>query len=396
LVLRLAVVAPIGDVSPEAHSGAAPLAADLVFEPLLRPDAGGAASRLLRRWERVGPRRWSLTVVEGLRFSDGSPVEPEDVARALREQGLEARADGAGAVEVEARPGAPPVEIALHWAQVARRTASGWLGTGFFAVESQSDTRLVLRRVAAVPGRIASVELIAFPSSRDAFARLLRGEANALVHIDRAQAELLEGVPSLQLVRGMAPNALVVLFGKLAPEDRRALAAALPVGEIGAAALGRECAGAPAAPGGAVPPGRQLRVGYGRYLPEFPRAALALRRALGERGGDIVSLAPADFTARAADLDLSVTTQLVRPRGVAAMYYASGAAWNWSRYSNAAYDAALAAGDEEAASAALAALPPGVVLCRRERIAAVDARLKNVSLGAWGLLDTLPEWEVAP
>jgi hypothetical protein len=302
---------------------------------------------------------------------------------------------GALEVEAESPPGSSPVDVALSMSLVARKTEAGWLGSGAFAIASHDGTRLVMRRTRPAPGRIAAVEVIGYASSREAFARVLRGEANAVVHLDRAQAELLEGVPALQLVRGTAPNALVVLFGgRLAAEERRALAVALPAAAIGAAALGRECGrGAPAA-GGTVPPGRPLSIGYWRYLPEFPRTALALRRALGARGGAIVALSSADWMAHAAGLDLWVTTHLVRPPGVAALYYASGAAWNWSRYANPAYDAALAAGDEEAATAALAALPPGVVLCRRERIAAVDARLRNVSLGAWGLLDTLPEWEV--
>jgi hypothetical protein len=40
--------------------------------------------------------------------------------------------------------------------------------------------------------------------------------------------------------------------------------------------------------------------------------------------------------------------------------------------------------------------PPLVLVCRRQRIAAVDARLENATLGSWGLLETLPDWEVSP
>ncbi len=40
--------------------------------------------------------------------------------------------------------------------------------------------------------------------------------------------------------------------------------------------------------------------------------------------------------------------------------------------------------------------PPLVLVCRRERIVAVDSRIKNATLGTWGILETLPDWEVSP
>jgi hypothetical protein len=38
--------------------------------------------------------------------------------------------------------------------------------------------------------------------------------------------------------------------------------------------------------------------------------------------------------------------------------------------------------------------PPAVVLCARDRVLAVTARVRNASPGWWRLLDLLPEWEV--
>jgi hypothetical protein len=58
-------------------------------------------------------------------------------------------------------------------------------------------------------------------------------------------------------------------------------------------------------------------------------------------------------------------------------------------------DAAFYRGDVEAARAEMERDPPFVLVCRRQRIGAVDARLKNATLGHWGLLDTLPDWEVS-
>jgi len=87
---------------------------------------------------------------------------------------------------------------------------------------------------------------------------------------------------------------------------------------------------------------------------------------------------------------------LVRPPGVAALYFETGAPYNWTRYSNRDYDAALAAGDEGAAEEALRQNPPVVVIARREIMAVVDARLADAKLGEWGAFELVPEWEVAP
>ena len=41
-------------------------------------------------------------------------------------------------------------------------------------------------------------------------------------------------------------------------------------------------------------------------------------------------------------------------------------------------------------------LPPVVLLCTPERIMVVDTRVKNPRIGPYGLLETLPDWEVQP
>ena len=56
-----------------------------------------------------------------------------------------------------------------------------------------------------------------------------------------------------------------------------------------------------------------------------PMLALALRQALGPRGGEIVSLGLDAWAARAREFDLFVMPMLVRPPGVGALYFATGA-----------------------------------------------------------------------
>ncbi len=125
------------------------------------------------------------------------------------------------------------------------------------------------------------------------------------------------------------------------------------------------------------------------------RAGLAIRRGLGSRGGDLIRLGP-DEAWYARDHGIAIDNVLVWPPVIGALYWKTNGPWNVSGYSNPAYDAAVEAGDFERAEVELKRDPPVLFLCRRERIAAVDARLKNATLGSWGLLDTLPDWEVSP
>jgi hypothetical protein len=383
-------------VGPDVSSGAAVLAGDVLFEPIASPRPGGWSSRFVRRWERLGPRTWRLEILGGVRFSDGTPVTSADLAEALRSQELEVASVSAGAIVVQQGRAGQPLEVALANGVVARRAGTGFLGTGAFAVDSKAPDRLVLRRVEAVPGRIARLELRAYPSSREAFAGLLRGEVNAMYPIDRAFAELLDGVPGIRVVRGGSPGAAAVFLGpRLGAEERRAVAAWMPTREI-AAAMRREVARAESrAQRPPLPPGRPLRIGYPRSI-ELARASLALRQALGPRGGDAVAVGMDEWSRRAPDFDLFVNTVLARPPGIEALYYESGAPYNWMGYSNPEYDAALAAGDERRAQEALEGNPPAVLISRRERMAAIDARLPEARLGDWGALEFLPEWEVAP
>ncbi|MBI5070667.1 MAG: hypothetical protein HZB56_20780 [Deltaproteobacteria bacterium] len=393
--LRLGVIGEVGPVAPDAQSGAAALATDLVFESVIRPVPGGWDSRFLRRWERLGPRRWRLELKEGVRFSDGSVVGPGDVAEAVRRRAVRVVSTAAAGLEVET-PAASPLETQLALAIVAKQVGERWVGTGPFSVTGQAPGGLVLTRVEAVPGRIHRVELIPCATGREALVRLLRGELGGIPSLDPANAELLDGVPKLRILRGNAPHAIAIMLNpRLSAAERRALVPAVPVAEIAAAIRREPCCGEGSPPRLVPPPGVPLRIGYPRSL-VFRRAALALRQGLGARGGDVRPLGTYDLAGWSKDFDLLATSILVRPPGIVANYLRTGADWNFTGYSNAVYDAALASGDEAAASEALAEDPPMVIVARRERVGAVDARLANARLGDWGILETLPEWEVSP
>jgi hypothetical protein len=400
-VLRVAGVGPFDPVHPlTSGTAVSAAAADLVYESLGRPDERGALVPFLaERWERVGPDLYRVALKRGLLFSDGSPVALEDAAASLRAAGLDARPAGEW-IEVRSGAAKGALEFSLALAVVFREGPSGPLGTGPFVVAEGSSERVVLKRGRAGPGRIARVEFIAYPSERDAFAHALRGDMNAALSLDERQRELVEGIPSLKVIRSQSPHAVAIVFNaaRLDRNTRALMAKSLPLADL-ATAYGAGCRRPePPVPGKAVGGGRPVEVLTTAIVPGFRRVGLALRRALGLRGGGLVVLDPSHTRARLEhfDFDILVGTLLAWPPSSQAMYWHTGAGLNDASYSNGAVDAALEAGRFDEAQAELERDPPVVYLCRRERIAAVDARIKNPTLGHWGLLETLPVWEVGP
>jgi len=329
-----------------------------------------------------------------VRFSDGSAAEVSDIAEALERRGLRVLSRTPHDLMVEAA--GVPLEVELTLSIVARKAGDRYLGTGPFVVTAQLPDRLVLGRVVAMPGRIQRVEFIPCATGREALVRLLRGELGAIPSLDPAHAELLEGVPGVRVIRGSAPYATTILLNpRLPAAERRALARAIPVEEIAAAVRREPCCGGVGRARAAIPAGRPLTIGYPHSV-AFRRAALALRQTLGSRGGDLQAVEVSAWPGSIRDFDLVAVSMVVRPPGILANYLRSGAEWNWMGYSNARYDAALAVGDEAAAAEALSEDPAVLEVARRERVAAVDARMANARLGDWGIFELLPEWELSP
>jgi hypothetical protein len=395
--LKVAVVGLLAPIAHDTQSTSSTLATDLLFEPVLQPDGNGLRSRALAQWERRG-RGLRALLADRLTFSDGSPVTAADVVRAISAVGLRVQSEGAWlAIE----PGADglPVEAVLLTAVLYKGSPQGDLGTGPFRLVHQDEHRIVVERRVPERRRVSRVEIISFPSIRETFARALKGEVNAVTSLDDRQVELVDGVPNLRILRTRGPHALAVHLNprRLGPDLRRRIAEALPVEEIADIALTKGC-GPPSGQWQPVPlpPGEPLDIMVSALDSSIERAGLATRRSLGPRGGEIAHLDPGQSVGARARHDLIIDNVLVWPPMLGALYWKSGGPWNWTGYANPAYDAAVDAGDLERADAELKKDPPVLQLCRRERIAAVDARLKNATLGAWGALETLPDWEVSP
>lgn len=397
--LRISVTGPLQTLEPTLKSGYPMFVKGLVFDLLVEPTPdGGSRSNVLSSWERVGPAERRLELKRPLYFSDGSPVGDEDLVASLEAFKMTGRAEG-GAVYARSAPGEPPLEAQLMSAVLFRDGGTGMLGTGAFRVESQSPEKVALRRVKPSPGRVDSAELLGFGSPKEAFARALRGEANALILPAANQLDLLKDVRRFTILRSPGLSALAVIFNSAAlpTEERRALARAISP-HLLARAYGPGCEPypEPLAPP-PVPAGRPLRI-LALKIPNTSRVALALRRALEPRSGSIelVTSAEAASRFRRGEFDLFINLVQVWPSSVAGVNWRTGSSTNHGQYSNAQVDAALQAEDFHQAERLLEEDPPMLKICRQQFSLAIDARVKNLKLGPYALLQSLPEWEVAP
>ncbi len=284
LTLDIAVAGPLTP-SEEGSDGYATLLGDLLDEPLLRvaPD-GTLAPALATGLEKLADGTVRFQLRPGATFSDGAPVTPEDVARALSANDLRVELS-AGSLTVSSKiPGG--AVSGLLGASVRRARGEERLGAGPFELVERSREQLVLRRRTPVDGRINAVRLTSYGSPREAMARVLVGDANALLRLEARDVELFEGIGRLQVIRGPAPHLVALAMNPrtLSREERLAIARALPIAELSQTAFGDACAPAPrASAGGALPAGRQLQLAAPTHDAALSKLGLAVYRALGPR-----------------------------------------------------------------------------------------------------------------
>jgi len=398
-VLRIALWGPLGQLRPTDTEGAlASIAASWIFDKIASvDDTGRLRPSFATAIERLPGSRYRIALGRQRTFSDGSPVTDEDVIRSLTGSGLRVEPSGEGDFLVEAHdPGLPPEALILN-TLIYRKTNGQFLGSGPFFVASESEHELRLVRRNAQRDHVNEVRLIAYATSRDAFSHTLKGDANLIFDLEPRWREFFDGVPSLRVLKTAGRSTDALIFNSaLSRQERLALAATLTAEPVRDQAYGdADCSESRTASPEQVPlpPGRPLEVlGWG----PFERLALSARRGLGERGGEVTVAPPAEVLSRmkARRFDLVTARPLMWPPSTMSLIWRTGAPQNLSGYSNPALDKALDAGDWAAAEAALRADPPAAFVCTRDKLAVVDARIKNARLGPYEILETLPEWEV--
>jgi hypothetical protein len=317
------------------------------------------------------------------------------VEASLQANGLRLIHSGPGFL-IESPARTLPLDILIARTLIVRQKSGRILGSGPFRVVEESAQQIRLARRQPAPNHISEITLVAYPSPRDAFTHTLKGDANLIPEPDPRWLEFFAGVPRLQKVVGQGRQTDSIAFNpRQSKRERVELANAIASNSVRELAFGAGCAEARnrATPDSPPPPGRKLDI---LSWPSLERFALAVRRRLGARGGEIAAVHPPEVHSRAekGQFDLITIRALVWPPKMAALLWRTGGPENMVGYSNAAVDAALDAEDFGAAEVALRDDPPAAFVCTRDRVAVVDARIKNATLGPYDLLETLPDWEI--
>ncbi|HEY2030116.1 MAG TPA: hypothetical protein VGH20_13005 [Myxococcales bacterium] len=383
--LRLAVSGSLETVRPLANVDNWTFVANsLVFEPLvLLAEDNSLVPVLAARSERVSPTAIRLWLRDNASFSDGSRVTLDDLQRSFEGTDLSATADGDSFIVATRDPKKPP-ELQLAFTFVHRKTAHGEIGTGPYVVVEQGATQIALHRRRQDQGRIGDITVTSYGTPKEAFARTLKGDADMLTEVDPRWIEFLEGVPRLRVVSlGVSPYAAIVAFNsrRLSRAERLRIAGALRNDSVRKVAYDEGCVAPDQSSSHEPPltePGRPLNV---LAFPVLERLALAARRALGRRGGDIVVKDFESFiaTMKAGDFDIATWRPQISPAVMAARNWRTGAEYNIYGYSNARVDAALDAHDWDAAQRALDDDPPAVIICRPTAVVVMDSRITNIA-----------------
>jgi hypothetical protein len=398
--LRVAAAGELAPLGPHPMGSYTVIAQDWVFEPLMHLEADGSMKpALASRVEHVDRRSLRAWIRPDARFSDGSPVALKDVVDSLKSARLNAyQQDGAVVVE-----SAGPVfaETLLVRALIYKDAGGATLGTGPFSVVEQDASHLLLRRSRRLPNHIDEVLIRSFATPREAFLRTLAGDADSYPLVDPRQVEFFENVPRFQVVRGPSTNAIGVSFNvkRIDRATRLALLATLGSPELARLAYPERCSPMQSepVPFRPLPPGPRLNIAalVKVGLP-FERMALAVQRVLGARAGEIEDISYPDYVRRleTGDFDLMIEMPIAWPQSDMALLWHSRSPLGPPRYSNPKVDAALDAGDWAGAMHELAEDPPTAFICLPDRLAIVDARVKNARIGPYGFFETLPDWEV--
>lgn len=254
--LSIGTAAPEGSLDP----GIAGVADLLRYESVLttgndgRPGASVAAS-----WERSDDGlSWKFRLRDGVTFHDGTPVTAEQVADTLRvaiknpvsiatapslQQVSSVTVDGL--TEFSIRLTAPSALLLsdlayLELKKVSSGPAGDAAGTGPFVVESKEQKRIVMRRFdgyrLGAPA-IERIELNGFPTVRNAWTAMMRGEVDFLYEVGADAAEFVGGESSVQTFTFLRPYTLTLGFNLNHPvlksrEVRQALNGAIDRDEI--------------------------------------------------------------------------------------------------------------------------------------------------------------------
>ena len=226
--LSIGIAAPQGSLDP----GIQTVASLLSHESLVTAgNDGRPGPNIIARWSASdNGRSWRLELREGLTFHDGTAVTGAAVAEILRTASRDpsqlALAPSFQQISSVSESGPTTLVVTLErpsalllsdLALFSFRHGSreGVVGTGPFIVESRDEKRIVMRRFDryrdGAPA-IARIELNAFPTVRNAWTAMMRGEVDFLYEVGADAAEFVGGESSVQTFTFLRPYTLTLGF----------------------------------------------------------------------------------------------------------------------------------------------------------------------------------------
>ncbi len=217
------------------NTGVRELASHLYGDALFVSDrAGRTGPRLCAAWQWLeGGRILRLTLRDGITFHDGSPLNAATIAPILERRfatGAAAtyrsvrgvKALGEHTLEIHlARPEALLLEDLVYVS-----VTKGTVGTGPFLMEGKATEHAAsLRRFdnyhQGKPG-VERIELKAYPSLRNAWSAMMRGEINMLHEVSRDAAPFVEAESSVRTYPMLRPYVNALFFNVRHPVLARA------------------------------------------------------------------------------------------------------------------------------------------------------------------------------
>jgi peptide/nickel transport system substrate-binding protein len=215
-VLSIGAAAPAGSQDP----GIAVLADLLQYEALVvTGNDGRTLPNLAEQWTRSPDGlSWTFELRKGTRFHDGAEVTAERVTELLKEavrnpqtvaaapsfqQVASVSQSGPSAFKITlTRPSALLLsDLASGGVNITHGSGASSAGTGPFIVESRDDKRITMRRFEGFREgnpAIQRIELNAFPTVRNAWTALMRGEIDFLYEVGPDAADFVSGESSVQ------------------------------------------------------------------------------------------------------------------------------------------------------------------------------------------------------
>jgi peptide/nickel transport system substrate-binding protein len=226
--ISIGIAAPEGSGDP----GIRVVADNLSVESLLTINSDGrAAPHLAESWERSPDGLiWRFQLRAGVVFHDGTAVTADRVSEILntvvRRPDAVASAPSFQQVESVAADGPTTIRITLTkpsalllsdlaFVNITHGPSDKRTGTGPFVVESHDEKRIRMRRFDRYregSPAIERVELNAFPTMRNAWTALMRGEVDFLYEVGADAAEFVNGESSVRTFSFLRPYTVTLGF----------------------------------------------------------------------------------------------------------------------------------------------------------------------------------------